>query len=493
MTFRIWQLAFVIAFVFLATMNSAGYRYGASDQAFYIPAIVRHLEPAAFPRDAALIDSQARLTLIDEIAAGAVRVTGLSLQHLFLGLYLLSLALLLAGAARIGAHLFRTSWTVVAVGAALTLRHAVAKTGANTLEGYFHPRQLVFGLGLVAVAAFLERRDRLAIGLVLGAAALHPTTALWFGVWLGVAFWLARPEWRKAMAALAVVLAVAGTVGMFRGPLAGRLAPMDAAWLAVIADRDYLFPIAWPLNVWFTNLVAVPVLVACWRARRRAQITSARETPLVIGALALVVVFICWLPFNAIHSALAVQMQVTRVFWMLDVLATLYAVGWLCEGAGRAKAGPRRAAVVASIVIAVSLARGAYSCFVQFPDRPIFAIDIPHADWREAMAWARTTEPGSGWLADPVHAAKYGSSVRAAGHRDVLVEQLKDRAIAMYDRDIAMRVADRERALAALEWDTPDGARALARRFGLDYLVVDRELELPLVHRSGSLFIYRIR
>jgi len=37
-------------------MNSAGYRYGASDQAFYIPAIVRHLEPADFPRDAPLID-----------------------------------------------------------------------------------------------------------------------------------------------------------------------------------------------------------------------------------------------------------------------------------------------------------------------------------------------------------------------------------------------------------------------------------------------------
>jgi hypothetical protein len=63
----------------------------------------------------------------------------------------------------------------------------------------------------------------------------------------------------------------------------------------------------------------------------------------------------------------------------------------------------------------------------------------------------------------------------------------------MYDRDVAMRVADRERALAALAWDTPDGARALSRRFGLDYLVIDRELELPLAHRSGSLFIYRIR
>jgi hypothetical protein len=134
-----------------------------------------------------------------------------------------------------------------------------------------------------------------------------------------------------------------------------------------------------------------------------------------------------------------------------------------------------------------------YSCFLQFPDRPIFAVDIQHGDWRDAMAWAQTTAPGTGWLADPVHAAKYGSSLRAAGHRDVLLEQLKDRAIAMYDRDIAMRVADRERALAALAWDTPDGARALARRFALDYLVIDRELDLPLAHRAGSLFIYRIR
>ena len=492
-SFGIWHLAFGIAFILLATMNSAGYRYGASDQAFYIPAILRHLEPAAFPRDAVLIDSQARLTTIDELAAGAVRTTGLSLQHLFVVLYLVTLALLLAGATQIGARLFRTRWTVVAIGAALTLRHAVAKTGANTLEGYFHPRQLAFALGLVAVAAFLGRRDRLAIGFVLGGAALHPTTALWFAVWLGVAFWFARPEWRKAMAAVTLVLAAAGTAAMFRGPLAGHLGPMDAEWLAVIADRDYLFPLAWPLNVWFTNLITVPILVACWRARRRAQVTVPRETPVVVGALALVVVFFCWLPFNAIHSALAVELQVTRIFWMLDVLATIYFVGWLCEGTRAAKSAPRRAAVVAGVLIAVSLARGAYSCFVQFPDRPIFAVDIQHADWRDAMAWARSTEPGSGWLADPVHAAKYGSSVRAAGHRDVLLEQLKDRAIAMYDRDVAMRIADRQRALAVLAWDTPDGARALARRFGLDYLVIDRELELPLMHRSGSLFIYRIR
>ena len=53
------------AFVVLATANAAMYRYGVSDQAFYIPVVARALDPAAFPRDAALIDAQGRLMLAD--------------------------------------------------------------------------------------------------------------------------------------------------------------------------------------------------------------------------------------------------------------------------------------------------------------------------------------------------------------------------------------------------------------------------------------------
>src|SRR5262249_60438928 len=112
---------------------------------------------------------------------------------------------------------------------------------------------------------------------------------------------------------------------------------------------------------------------------------------------------------------------------------------------------------------------------------------------RGAGASAGAGGKARGGPPDPPHAAKYGSSVRAAGPRDVLIEPLKDRAIAIYDRATAMRVADRERALNVLAWDTPDGARALARRFDLDYLVIDRALDLPLAHRSGSLYIYRLR
>jgi hypothetical protein len=107
--------------------------------------------------------------------------------------------------------------------------------------------------------------------------------------------------------------------------------------------------------------------------------------------------------------------------------------------------------------------------------------------------WARTTAPTSGWLADPYHAARWGSSVRLAGERDVFLEGIKDSALAIYDRSVAMRVADRQEAAATWRWNTPDGARALAARYDLDYLVIDHPVALPEVFRAGPLFIYRLR
>src|SRR5260221_3872702 len=86
--FGIWHLAFATVFILLATLNSAGYRYGASDQAFYIPAVLRHLDAALFPQDRVLIDAQARLILADDILAGAVRLARGSLPPLFFRLLL---------------------------------------------------------------------------------------------------------------------------------------------------------------------------------------------------------------------------------------------------------------------------------------------------------------------------------------------------------------------------------------------------------------------
>ena len=174
-------------FALLSTLNSAGYRYGAADQAFYVPAVLARLDPALFPRDAALIASQAHLTLVDETIATLVRLTGVSLPALFAALYLLSLTLLASGAWLITRRLYRSAWTGAALVAALTLRHAIAQSGTNTLEGYFHPRQAAFALGALAIAALLHQRRIVSMVLVLAAGCIHPTTAVWFAGWTGVA------------------------------------------------------------------------------------------------------------------------------------------------------------------------------------------------------------------------------------------------------------------------------------------------------------------
>ena len=310
--FTIYHLPFAVVFVFLATVNSAGYRYGASDQAFYVPAVLRHLDPALFPADAALITSQARLTLTDETVAALARVTGASVPALFATLYVAALCLLAAGGWLIAGSLYRTRWAGLALLGALTIRHAIARSGTNTLEGYFHPRQLAFALGALAVAAFLRRSLPLAGVGVLAAGLVHPTTALWFAIWIGVAAVASDRRLRVPGLLAAVFAAIAAGWMLAAGPLQGRLEPMDAEWLATLATKNYLFPLEWPFSAWLLNLGYLPIVVWIFRRRRATGLTSAEERGLVAGALALVVMFLLGLPFNALRVQLAVQLHATR-------------------------------------------------------------------------------------------------------------------------------------------------------------------------------------
>ncbi len=483
--------ACLVPFLVLATLNSAGYRYGASDQAFYLPAILERLDPALFPHDSALIGSQAKLTLVDETRAALARALPVDLPVLFAAGYAVSLALLVWGAIGVADHLFRTRWAIVALLAALTLRHAITKTGTNTLEGYFHPRQLAFALGLIALAGFL-RRGTGASALLLGIAALiHPTTAVWFIVWLGVAAFVAEPRYRPMLAVAGGGALIAAVFAVTLGPLQGRLAPMDGEWLATLDTKDYLFPLQWPAAAWLVNLGYIPIILLLWRRRRDAGLLAPRETGMVIGALALVVIFAIAVVLHHWHIALAIQMQPARIFWMLDFLAIAYVVWLICE---HVTVSHRRAALGAAVVLLLTLTRGGYVAMVRFPERPMFALGIRDDDWGRVMSWARTsTDRGSAWLADPFHAAVYGTSVRVAGHRDVFVEQIKDSAIGMYDRPVAMRTRDRIAALGNFSTLTAEHARALARQYALDYLVTEQALDLPVAFRSGRLTAYRLR
>lgn len=481
----------VVPFVVLATFNSAGYRYGASDQAFYVPAVLERLNPSLFPRDSILIESQAALTVVDEVVAALVRALPISLPALFAILYVAALACLVRGALSMAEVLYRTRWAAIALLAALTLRHAITKTGANTLEGYFHPRQLAFALGVLALAAFLRRGRAWPSLLLIAATLVHPTTALWFIVWLGVAAIVAEPRLRAPLALAAASGAIAGVWAIVWGPLQGRLSPMDQAWLDTLTAKDYLFPLKWPLSAWLVNLAYAPIILWIYRKRRAAGLLVAREGGMVAGCLSLLAIFAAALMLHPWQIALAIQVQPARIFWMLDFLASVYTVWLLAEGIdGMA----RRAVLAATVLILLSVSRALYVAVVRFPERMAAGLSIPDNDWGRVMAWARTSsDVSSHWLADPVHAALYGTSVRVAGHRDVLVEEIKDAAIGMYSRPVAMRTRERLDALGHFGGLTASRAHELSAQYGLDYLVTDASLDLPIAFRSGSIVVYRLR
>src|SRR5690349_20873184 len=295
-----------LLFLLLVTANAAGYRYGVSDQAFQVPAVVHALLPDAFPRDARLLDTQARYMLFDDVVASAIRVTGLSIETVFLLGYLVSTALLWTGMVLLARARFSSAWSLVVFGAAVAMRHRIPRTTVNSFEPYFYPRTLAFALGVLAIAALLHQRRRIAVALTFVAAAAHITTGFWFMVLIGVACARLEAAFRRLVWIGLPLAAVAGLAWWSSGRLAAALALMDRDWLQVIGANDSLFPNRWPVWAWIANLALPALLVAILRVRRRA---AAREDEAVMwGAAALIVIFLISVPFVALHWTLPTQL-----------------------------------------------------------------------------------------------------------------------------------------------------------------------------------------
>jgi hypothetical protein len=478
----------LVLFVLLATANGAGYRYGVSDQAFYIPAVAHAADPAMFPRDRDLIEAQAHLMVLDEALAGIMRATGAPLPALFAAGYFVSLALIWTALVLVGDALYAHQWTRIALLAAITLRHQITRTSVNTLEPYFHPRMLAFSICALAVAAVLRRRPWLAIALVAAGAVVHPTTAVWFAVLIGVAVAVSAPRLRPWLLGGAALAIAAAAWAVSIGPLAQSVTIIDPAWREVLATKTTLFANQWPLAAWAANLGTAAVWGWAYVYRRRNSIATPEDSGLMAGGLALVALFLATLPFVAAGLWLFVELQISRVFWLVDLMATIYLLAVL-DRAASARAVTRVAAVV---LIAFAVGRGVYALWFERPDRRLFSFQLEATPWHDAMRWIAAQPRDVHVLADPGHAWRHGTSVRVSGGRDVFQEDVKDVAIAIYSRDVAMRVLERARALGDFTQLTADRARALAARYGIDYLVTTASLPLPVSYRNEQFTIYRL-
>jgi hypothetical protein len=268
---------------------------------------------------------------------------------------------------------------------------------------------------------------------------------------------------------------------------------MDAPWLTVLAEKDYLFPSAWPVHAWMINLAYPMVLWAIYRRRVKLAKAAPGEGPLLAGLLVLAGGFLASVPLSAAKIALAVQLQITRVFWVLDAVAVLYLVWWLIDDVG-ARRGRHWRAVATGLVLALALGRGYYVLVIE-AGRPLVRWTLPQDEWTDAMNWLRAQPVTLEVLADPGHAWRYGSSVRVAALRDTVLEQMKDTALAMYDRAVARRVGERMLALSGFEDFSQDQIRAAGARFQADVVIVERtrRLDLPVLYENRRFAVYDLR
>jgi hypothetical protein len=454
--------------------------------------------PAAFPRDAPLIRTQGQFFVVDEILALIGRVTGASMESRFFAAYLLAMAAVWVGVILIGSSLYRGPegsaphltgwWLTIALAAVVTLRHHIPRTSTNSLEPYFHPRLLAFGFGVIAVAAFLRRRNAIAVALVAVAAICHGTTAFWFAVVIGTALMVVDRRWRVpglVGGAAALALLVWATAA---GPLQMAASTMDPIWIDALGGRNFIFANEWPLWAWAANLGLLATLWIAHAVRVRRGTASVRDTALAWGATALVVLFLVTLPFVIAHVALAVQFQFSRVFWVVDFLAALYLLAAVGESLRRTQV-----VALAVVLLTVSVARATYIMWSEHAERRLFQVSLVPSPWMDAMHWIAGQPLNIHVVAAPDHAFKYGVSVRVAACRDVLLEDDKDSAVAMYSRPIAERVVERRKALAEFSRLTAPSALELGTRFGVDYLVTEAALPLREVYRNTQFKIYALK
>ena len=498
-----WYLGGAVVFGLLALLNVGGYRYGVSDQAFYVPVVLQQIDPSLFPHDAELLGAQNRFLAFDDWFAALVVLTGASVPAAFLLAYLGGLATLYGAAAAMARSLYLTWWGTGAFIAALAIRHRIPDTAVNTLESYLHPRQLAFAVGLAAVAIFLHRGRWSAVATVALAALFHPTTAVWFAVLLGTALLVADCGARRPLLALGGLGLGVAAAAFAGGAISEHFLVMDTRWSALLEVKDYLLATDWPLSTWLINLGLAAIVAAVYDHRRRQGWATERETGLVGGAAVLLLLFAASVPLAHAGVALVVQLQVSRIFWILDILALWYVVWVLVESqwARRplpflARRGPStvqwRHVAVAFILVA-AVARGSYVTLVERAERPLVEIDLPPTEWTQVMHWAERQPVGTNFLADPGHAWRYGSSVRAAAGRDVYLEDIKDVGIAIYSSAVAERVTTRRADLGDFGALDATHAQRLARRYDLDYLIAEQSFDLPPAFRHGRFTVYDLR
>lgn len=452
-----------------------GYHVGVEDQAIYLPAIKKNLDPGLYPHDAAFFLRQAAPALFDELISGTVQWSGLPLEWALLAWHALSVFLILLGARQLTLRLFAdevAQWAGVVM-TAVMLGLPVAGTLLHIAAEYLHPRNLATAALLFALVAVLDRRAT-AIAWLAVAAVLHPQMAF-FGAY-HLAFQAVRlPRSAKGPAAI---------------PL---FDPAGEAWREALATRSHHYPLRW---AWYEQLGAVaPLVLLEWFARLGRRLDApllahvSRRLALSGGFAVAGAVVITLVPgFERLIPA-----QTMRALHLVYILLFLLGGGLLGQYVLRNR--------LRWILLFVPLvAVMAYAGKQLYPASP--HVEWPGAAhrtaWLRAFDWVRQNTPRDALFAlDPRYMERPGENFhgfRALAERSMLADYTKDRGVAALFPELAGTW--RQQVQARENWPqfTAADFRVLRERFGVNWVILEFDgiPDLPCPYRNSGVAVCRI-
>ncbi len=454
----------------LAAVLVHGYHVGLEDQAIYLPAIERDLDPSLFPHDAQIFLAQTDPTLFDEAVARTVRVTHLSIEWTLLLWHLASIFLILGAGWRILRRCF-PSRRAAAAGTALLaslLTLSVAGTALYLADQYLHPRAPATALLLLFLVDVLDRRLWRAALWLVPAALLHVQMAVYAVV---LAVFLLLPEhwlphkWLHPQAAPAAML-------LFF-PLQSLFQPSSEAWKEAVRAHGYLYLLRWEWYEWL-GIIAPPLLLF-WFARvgeRRNLLRLADVCRRVACFGAFVVLLGVAITIPPQLERLVVY-QPLRGFHLVYLFLVLLSGGLLGEFALLRK--PLRwivlLAPLCGVMFYAQRSLLASSAHIEWPGA------APRNPWLQAFRWVRDHAPKQAYFAlDPRYLERPHEDFhgfRAFAERGMMDDAVKDSGVVQLFPSLA---DDWQRQVHARDrWKdfTPDDFRRLHRDFGADWVVLE--------------------
>ena len=464
------QLPVELLGVFFFTVISflvMGYHPGLEDDAIYLPGVQSALNPSLFPFNSNFFRLQLEATFFDNYMATFVRITHMPVAWAELFWQITSLFLILWAAKKIANHLFAeeySRWAGVALVAAM-MTLPVAGTALTLMDQHLHPRGIATALILLAVWQVLEKRQWLAVVLLVGAFAMHVLMAT-MGASFCIFLMLTSSERVKAQGRMWSGRAAAVM------PLGWVFEPANRDWQRALDTRTYYYLYKWTWYEWLGAILPLALFWLLWRyALRRGDTVLAKFTLAVFA-------------YGAFQQALAMVLLASPSLVRLTPLQPMrylhlfYFFFILILGSMTGKHLLKRSAWRWAVFLLATNGCMFASQRFEFPASRHLELPgrQPSNEWLQAFAWIRANTPLNAYFAlDPHFMEAPGEDFhgfRGLAERSQLADAVKDAAVVTQVPELGPVWAEQVQAEGGWSnFELADFER-LKTQFGVDWVLV---------------------